>query len=88
MTMGLPCDSDGYDLRTEQCRQCGSRGCPRKHRCKVPDNRFPPGWLRKRLAELVELRCLALDSRVSNEAIGIRIRNTIAADQQAAQEKL
>lgn len=45
MTMGLPCDSDGYDLRMEQCRQCGSRGCPKRHRCKDADERFPKGWL-------------------------------------------
>ena len=32
MTMGLPCDSDGYDLRMRQCPRCGSRGCPSLHR--------------------------------------------------------
>lgn len=32
MTMGLPCDRDGYDLRMIPCPKCGSRGCPELHR--------------------------------------------------------
>lgn len=32
MTMGLPCDREGYDLRSPQCPKCGSRGCPQLHR--------------------------------------------------------
>lgn len=28
MTMGLPCDREGYDLRMIPCPKCGSRGCP------------------------------------------------------------
>jgi hypothetical protein len=34
MTMGLPCDREGYDLRMRQCSQCGSRGCPKRDTCK------------------------------------------------------
>lgn len=34
MTLGLPCDRDGYDLRIQPCNQCGSRGCPNMDRCK------------------------------------------------------
>lgn len=52
MTMGLPCDRDGYDLRTEPCRQCGSRGCPKMHKCKDKDDRFGPGWIRRHVAAL------------------------------------
>lgn len=29
----IPCDRYGYDLRIEPCRECGSRGCPKKHAC-------------------------------------------------------
>jgi len=32
MTMGLPCDREGYDLRMTPCPKCGSRGCPALHR--------------------------------------------------------
>jgi len=33
MTMGLACDSDGYDLKIIPCKKCGSRGCAKKNEC-------------------------------------------------------
>jgi hypothetical protein len=61
MTMGLPCDDDGYDLRTPQCAGCGSRGCHSK--C----------W-QEQLRRLINF---ADDHRYSSEAIGICFRNSI-----------
>jgi hypothetical protein len=34
MTMGLPVDRDGYELRLTPCRICGSRGCPEHNKCQ------------------------------------------------------
>jgi len=46
MTMGLACDSDGYDLRISQCSICGSRGCAKRDACaKGPV--LAPGWLHR-----------------------------------------
>ena len=47
-TMGLACDRDGYDLRTKQCAQCGSRGCPKRDHCKTipPQPETRAGFIR------------------------------------------
>jgi hypothetical protein len=44
MTMGLPCDHEGYDIRMFQCPKCGSRGCPSLHRYRgeCPANKPSP----------------------------------------------
>lgn len=53
MTFGLACDRDGYDLRQPQCRECGSRGCPKRDHCKTTTPLFAPGWLQRQLRDVV-----------------------------------
>jgi hypothetical protein len=43
MTMGLPCDREGYDLRMTPCPKCGSRGCPELHRYNGKCSEKPAG---------------------------------------------
>lgn len=46
MTMGLACDSDGYDLRIPPCSVCGSRGCAKRDACNKTSD-LPRGWLHR-----------------------------------------
>lgn len=75
MTMGLPCDQDDYDLRIQPCKQCGSRGCPKKNRCENDAPKFRADYLRDQAnrldAEAFELKRRGASFRATAARISI-----------------
>lgn len=75
MTMGLPCDREGYDLRMPQCASCGSRGCPSLHRfngiCAAREAVAAPATTRAMIVELMQRYRLTLsDEKLLQVQIG------------------